>query len=146
MRVEDIGNLKPGKLSASSGSPASAPAQAAPAQALDIDEVLPELLKMTDLERADLIDDLTRKAILLMEAGEVKEAKEQLERVARIGAAFQYLATEDDTAPTKQTDDEYLGVKSQAEVLTQLRRELHQDDFVHIFGGKARWARFIGAW
>lgn len=111
-----------------------------------LEEILPELLKMTDIERADLIDELTRKAFVLMEAGEVKAATEQLERVARVGAAFQHLVSSDDKKDSRMSDEEYLGVRSQAEVLTQMQRELHQDDFVHIFGGKARWANFIGAW
>jgi len=116
-----------------------------------IQEVLKDLIGMADVERADLIDELTRKAFVLMEAGEVQEATEHLQRITRISAAFQYLqrlqAGEEKTQTKKKmTDEEYLGIKSQDEVVTMMRAALDSDDFRHVFGGKARMAFFIGSW
>lgn len=114
-----------------------------------IKEVLNDLMNMTEVERADLIDELTRKAFVLMEAGEIESATKQLQSITRISAAFQHLQKlqgGEEKKPKKMTDDEFLGIRSQGEVLTQMQRELHREDFSHIFGGQARWANFIGAW
>merc|ERR1719507_65601 len=105
-------------------------------------------MDMTEIERADLIDKLTRKAFVLMEAGEVKYATKQLEQVSRIGAAFQHLMQAQDGHATakRETDEEYLKLKTEPEILMKMRAELHQEDFVCIFGHKAKWARFMGPW
>merc|ERR1712008_209960 len=111
-------------------------------------ELLSRLMEMSEIERADLIDQLTRKAFVLMEAGKVKYATKQLEQVSRIGAAFQHLMQEQD-GPAKQhqqTDIEYLKLKSEPEILMKMRADLHPEDFVCVFGHKARWAQFMGAW
>merc|ERR1711972_55834 len=60
---------------------------------LDSEELkgLSNLLELTPVQRADVVDEITRKAFVLMEAGEVAEATAHLGRATRIGAAFQKL-------------------------------------------------------
>ncbi|CAE7341995.1 hypothetical protein AK812_SmicGene28740 [Symbiodinium microadriaticum] len=100
---------------------------------------LSDLVGMTSVERADMIDELTRKAFMLMEAGEISEAKEHLQRATRIGEAFERLSQELEVVQEKKGR-----AKTETEVVMELRRELHQEDFSKIFGAHARFARFIG--
>ncbi|CAE7674754.1 unnamed protein product [Symbiodinium necroappetens] len=100
---------------------------------------LSDLVGMTSVERADMIDELTRKAFMLMEAGEISEAKEHLQRATRIGEAFERLSQELEVVQEKKGR-----AKTETEVVMELRKELHQEDFSKIFGAHARFARFIG--
>merc|ERR1712032_1634905 len=49
---------------------------------------IPDLLAMTEVQRADVVDRLTRKAFRLMDAGEVTEATTYLNRASAVVAAF----------------------------------------------------------
>jgi len=58
-------------------------------QAADDDEPLDKeivelLVGTTDVERADLIEELTRKAFVLLEAGEIKDAQQHLSKATKI--------------------------------------------------------------
>jgi len=104
---------------------------------------MPELLSMTEVQRADLIDELTRKAFVLMEAGEVSQATEFLNRASAVSTVFAKLEEE------LAEQDEYITVEepvergqSEPELLQKMRRDLHKDDLAAIFGG--RLAQFIG--
>lgn len=104
-------------------------------------EGLPDLLELTSVERADLIDELTRKAFVLMDAGEVAQAKIHLDRAARIAGAFQQLTSQATGKADGKKEDFKAG--NIDEILVQLQRELHNDDFVRIFGNK-RFSEFMG--
>mmetsp|Transcript_39233 Transcript_39233/g.73167 ORF Transcript_39233/g.73167 Transcript_39233/m.73167 type:complete len:260 (-) Transcript_39233:84-863(-) len=113
---------------------------AAETEGLD-EDFLTDLVDMTAVQRADLIDELTRKAFMLMEAGEIAEAKDHLQRASKIAAAFERLSQElqyvirekQATSPTE------------TQVVMELRKELNNEDFERIFGSEARFARFIGS-
>lgn len=107
---------------------------------------LKELLEMTAVDRANLIDDLSRKAFMLIEAGEIQEAKSHLDRAASIAAAFQRLTDElegrtSDDSKARQDESE----RTEHEIWSQFRRELVDEDFVKIFGSQAKLAFFIGS-
>lgn len=107
---------------------------------------LKELLEMTAVDRANLIDDLSRKAFMLIEAGEIQEAKSHLDRAASIAAAFQRLTDElegrtSDDPKALQDESE----RTEQEIWSQFRRELVDEDFVKIFGSQAKLAFFIGS-
>jgi len=112
------------------------------------EEMVKSLVEMTDVERADLIDELTRKAFVLMEAGEMEEATKQLKQVTRIGGAFQRLNELQGYVKPKRrkTDDEYLRMRSESEVLAQLKRDLENQDYAKIFGNGARYSTILGMW
>ncbi|CAJ1410473.1 unnamed protein product [Effrenium voratum] len=108
----------------------------------DMDEdFLKNLLEMTEVQRADHIEELTRKAFVLMEAGEINEAKEHLDRASRVASAFERLNQEFEIIRKKQYAYQR---KDETQVVLELQRELHRDDFDMIFGAKAKLARFIG--
>jgi len=108
---------------------------------------LPNLLAMTEVERADVVDGLTRKAFALMEAGEVAEATTYLSRASAVVAAFknieETLAAEEleDRGPLSWEED-LDRMKAEGEILTKLRKDLHKEDFQGIFGG--RLSQWIG--
>jgi len=107
---------------------------------------LPNLLAMTEVERADVIDGLTRKAFALMEAGDVAEATTYLKRAAAVVAAFKNLEDTileevEDRGPLSWEED-LQKMQTEGQILTKLRRELHKDDFQGVFGG--RYAQWIG--
>lgn len=121
----------------------------AEAKAAEDDEELQLLLKLTPVERADIIDEISRKAFVLMEAGEIKEAREHLDRVTRIGAAFQRLDEVQNPGREKKEEPppgEKKKAYSEGEdaVLNGIRKELHKEDFLDLFAG--RWSHFIGSW
>ncbi|CAE8648705.1 unnamed protein product [Polarella glacialis] len=107
------------------------------------EETLARLVEMAPEARADLIDGMTRKAFLLMDAGDFKEAKVFLDRAGAIGLAFQRLTlvAEGKPIPPPRPSEK---VQSEAEILAAMRRDLHHEDFVGIFGAQAKWAHFIG--
>ncbi|CAK9066138.1 unnamed protein product [Durusdinium trenchii] len=107
------------------------------AESPDMDEdFLKELLEMTAIERADLIEELTRKAFVLMEAGEIPEAKQHLERASRIAAAFERLNQEVEIIREKRSAG---GRVDETQVVLELREELDSEDFAKIFGPQARF-------
>lgn len=120
------------------------------AMALAVEEAakdgIPNMLAITEVERADLIEGLTRKAFVLMDAGEIDEAQKLLRRATQVADAFQKLQDIIDRRVRKQTDEEFLNLPTEGNVLVALQKELHGEDFSEIFGGKARWASFIGGW
>jgi len=122
----------------------------APTTKTEDGEDIVDLYQMNTVARADVIDSLTRKAFVLLEAGEYKEAKEQFDQVNRIVDLFQRLVAADlpEQKPKKKrvSDAEYFHVKSDQIVLMRLQAELHRDDFSKIFGAQARWGRYIGGW
>ncbi|CAJ1365302.1 unnamed protein product [Effrenium voratum] len=127
----------------------------------DMDEdFLKNLLEMTEVQRADHIavpsgarkgppnfrkvqktglnsEELTRKAFVLMEAGEINEAKEHLDRASRVASAFERLNQEFEIIRKKQYAYQR---KDETQVVLELQRELHRDDFDMIFGAKAKLA------
>lgn len=122
------------------------PAGPRPRPAAPDGEVLPNIAEMDDVARADVIDDLTRKAVVLMEAGEISEATALFDKITRIADLFQELQTLTEQGRGPMSDEEFLKLKPEQEVLMQLRRELHKEDFSKIFGGQAKMAIFIGGW
>ncbi|CAJ1419400.1 unnamed protein product [Effrenium voratum] len=78
-----------------------------------------------------------------MEAGEINEAKEHLDRASRVASAFERLNQEFEIIRKKQYAYQR---KDETQVVLELQRELHRDDFDMIFGAKAKLARFIGLW
>eukprot|EP00913_Durusdinium_trenchii_P021042 g19775.t1 len=106
------------------------------AESPDMDEdFLKELLEMTAIERADLIEELTRKAFVLMEAGEIPEAKQHLERASRIAAAFEPFALQEvEIIREKRSAG---GRVDETQVVLELREELDSEDFAKIFGPQA---------
>lgn len=111
------------------------------AEAPDMDEdFLKDLLEMTAVERADLIEELTRKAFVLMEAGEIPEAKQHLDRASRIAGAFDRLNQEFEIIREKKSAQR----RDETQVVLELQKELDKEDFNMIFGAKAKLARFIG--
>jgi len=128
--------------------PKQAPAPAAPVVVTpeDFDGAeVPDMLAMSEVQRADLIDGLTQKAFVLMESGEIQEAKELLDRASRIGGLFQQLlaAQEDnDEAGRRRSIEDKL--KSEQEILVELKRDLDPQDFLRVFGDQARFAGILG--
>mmetsp|Transcript_41645 Transcript_41645/g.75583 ORF Transcript_41645/g.75583 Transcript_41645/m.75583 type:complete len:528 (-) Transcript_41645:128-1711(-) len=110
---------------------------------------LPNLLMMTEIERADLVDAHTREAMKLLEEGKEKEAMATFDRMNRIVALFQKVA-----APDENADKEAKSVQAKLaeevhqgdvdEIYLKWRQELHEDDFSEIFGSKAWNSRWIG--
>eukprot|EP00930_Biecheleria_cincta_P005086 TRINITY_DN106006_c0_g1_i1.p1 TRINITY_DN106006_c0_g1~~TRINITY_DN106006_c0_g1_i1.p1 ORF type:complete len:384 (+),score=97.53 TRINITY_DN106006_c0_g1_i1:46-1197(+) len=101
-----------------------------------------KLLDMSEVERADLIDDLTRKGFVLLEAGELEEAKALLDRATKIGVALQSLHEDKHGVPRRK---DKAAEQQEGEVLAKMQRELVRDDFLMIFGKDARGARAIGS-
>jgi len=143
-REQSIMDKETGRLQAEASNAEDKVRQNA-ANRADLDEAkkeFPDLLAMTEVERADVVDRLTRKAFALMEAGEVTEATTYLNRASKVVAVFKNL--EDTIAAAEELEEtEPLSwekdldrMKAEGEILTKLRRELHKDDFQGIFGGK----------
>lgn len=108
-------------------------------------EIVALLVGTTDVERADLIEELTRKAFVLLEAGEIKEAQEHLGKATKIAETYEKLQ-EELTGLRRIMVEEPDGARQEGEVLVKLRKELAKEDFLSIFGGDARFAHFIGQW
>lgn len=125
-------------------------AEAKIAEQLD-DAELQALVKLTPEQRADVIDELSRKAFILMEAGEIKEAMQHLDRIKRIGAAFQRLDEAQNPNKVRQRRPDpdkrretssFYDAEGEDGVVRKMREELHVDDLRGIFAGKL--ATFIG--
>lgn len=111
---------------------------------------LPDVIEMDQHARVELIERMTNEGMALMEAGNIDEAQEKFSKMNRIVALFERLTRpeEDPNNPKKRwrTDREVMGTRPEEHVLATLRREMHREDFVQVFGGKAKWAGIIGAW
>jgi len=108
-------------------------------------EILEMLIDTSDVERADMIEELTRKAFVLMEAGEIKEAQQCLKKAGKIATTWEKLQ-EELTGLRRVLSERPNPEKEESEILVKLKRELHQDDFSSIFGAKAKFTSFIGQW
>lgn len=113
------------------------------------------LLAMTAVERADIIEEITRKAFVLMDAGDIDEAAQQLKRATRMGETFQQLAENEGwirkrVAKFERTALEFemetpMGQISQEDmVIYNFRKQLHKEDFSGVFGAGGRQSRWIG--
>mmetsp|Transcript_100555 Transcript_100555/g.139753 ORF Transcript_100555/g.139753 Transcript_100555/m.139753 type:complete len:256 (-) Transcript_100555:29-796(-) len=112
------------------------------AESEDMDEdFLKDLLEMTEVQRADLIEELTRKAFVLMDAGEIAEAKQHLDRASRIADAFDRLNQEFEIIREKRSTGQR---KDETQVVLELQKELDKEDFNMIFGARAKFSRYIG--
>jgi hypothetical protein len=115
---------------------------------------MPELLELPEVERADMIDELTRKAFVLMEAGDIDEATTMLNRASAMSTVLAGLDEDgEDEEDEEDLEEDELDIEAllisgdsyergDNEILPKLRRELDREDFIGIFGGK--YSEFIG--
>mmetsp|Transcript_149882 Transcript_149882/g.481564 ORF Transcript_149882/g.481564 Transcript_149882/m.481564 type:complete len:515 (-) Transcript_149882:155-1699(-) len=113
------------------------------------------LLAMTSVERADIIEEITRKAFVLMDAGDIDEAAQQLKRATRMGETFQQLAENEGWIRKRVAKSERPALEFEMEtpmgkisqedmVIYNFRKQLHKEDFSGVFGAGGRQSRWIG--